>query len=168
MNVFQIKCTTMKKKYKWEIFSRCFAKPYVLHLIRMLTFWLQTGQTLLSCASIFWLQSLQNDCWPQSKIYFSIATWLQYKQRSCQKYGQTSFMNLDDIFLKKHNVNMAYYKIDKIHLNTRGSKALANEIKNKYLNLIFMFMGINKWSLKIYDSTWFIYIIILLLDCHAI
>ena len=54
-------------------------------------------------------------------------------------------MNLDDIFLKKHNVNMAYYKIDKIHLNTRGSsKALANEIKNKYLNLIFMFMGINK------------------------
>ena len=65
----------------------------------------------------------------KSKIYFSIAT---------------SFMNLDDIFLKKHNVNMAYYKIDKIHLNTRGSKALANEIKNKYLNLIFMFMGINK------------------------
>ena len=40
-------------------------------------------------------------------------------------------MNLDEIFLKKHNVNMAYYKIDKIHLNTRGSKALAKELKKQ-------------------------------------
>ena len=52
-------------------------------------------------------------------------------QKICQKYEQTSFMNLDLIFLNKHNVNMAYFKMDKIHLNSKGNKALATEIKRQ-------------------------------------
>ena len=50
------------------------------------------------------------------EICHSAFQYINKKLRKlCQKNSHTSFMNLDDIFLKKHNVNMAYYKIDKIY-----------------------------------------------------
>ena len=48
----------------------------------------------------------------------------------CQKYNQI-FMDLDNIFLKKHDVNMDYFKIDKIHLNIPGTILLSKEIKRQ-------------------------------------
>ena len=52
-------------------------------------------------------------------------------EKLCQKFSDTSFMNLDDIFLKENNIKMSYIKNDKVHLNTKGTKALAKEIKSQ-------------------------------------
>ena len=72
---------------------------------------------------------------PNCHIYFTLWTfWLFFSQNiriAIVTKLHTSTNKSTDIFLKKYDVNMAYYKIDKIHLNTRGSKALAKEIKKQ-------------------------------------
>ena len=54
-------------------------------------------------------------------------------RKMCQKYSHTSFLDLDNIFLRKEKVKMSYFKKDLIHFNTKGSKALAKAIKNQLL-----------------------------------
>ena len=72
-------------------------------------------------------------------------------------------MNLDDIFLKKVNLNMAYFKIDKIHLNTKGSKALAKEVKRQIsYSYIHVYQYLLQWFLSnfilvVYVQFWFFY-----------
>jgi len=46
-------------------------------------------------------------------------------------------MDLDTIFLKKHDVNMEYFKIDKIHLNIPGTILLSKEIKRQINRIMF-------------------------------
>ena len=40
-------------------------------------------------------------------------------------------MNLDNIFLKKQRVKLSYFKNDLVHLNKKGAKSLAKEIKRE-------------------------------------
>ena len=54
-------------------------------------------------------------------------------RKMCLKYGQTSFLDLDDIFIRKQKVKTSYYKSDLIHLNCKGSKELAIAIKSQLL-----------------------------------
>ena len=69
-------------------------------------------------------------CVPQN-MPFSISVCQQEITKIMPKIWPDCIHEFGWYFLKKHNMNMAYYKIDKIHLNTRGSKALAKEIKRQ-------------------------------------
>ena len=45
-------------------------------------------------------------------------------------------MNLNNILLEKQKVKMSYFKKDFIHLNKKGAKALAKEIKRELSYLL--------------------------------
>ena len=52
-------------------------------------------------------------------------------RKLCQKNSHTAFMNLDNIFLKRQRVKLSYFKNDLVHLNKKGAKSLAKEIKSE-------------------------------------